>query len=211
MTCEKCEEEGQKVYYVGESGRTAFDRGAEHAQALRKVSPESPLVEHNLEVHPDSHSRFRMEIIAVTKTNLLRQAMESVKIQVYSEKYHVLNRRGEWNQNLPPKLTLDGQEDTTLRLPAKRKDKDEDRNPPQGQQGQPQGQNDTQTSQTSQPVQQGQGQDVNSAHKKTKIQPNQTQNKKPKKNKQTQSTKSTKAITKNNTNTHKYNKTNADT
>ena len=37
--------------YVGESARTAFDRGLEHFTALKNLSEESPLVEHSLAAH----------------------------------------------------------------------------------------------------------------------------------------------------------------
>ena len=58
MTCRTCLEKGAKVQYVGESARTAFDRGSEHFEALEKGKKESPLVEHNGEMHPAA-SRWR--------------------------------------------------------------------------------------------------------------------------------------------------------
>ena len=102
MTCQKCEEMGTKVHYVGESARTAFDRGSEHLSALNKRNPESPLVEHNNECHKEDHSMFKMEILAYPRSNLQRQAMEASKIMMMSASSKLLNRKGEWGQNLPP-------------------------------------------------------------------------------------------------------------
>ena len=106
MTCLKCKETGQKVHYVGESARCGYDRGAEHWRALQKGDPESPLVEHNLEKHREEPSNFSMEILAVILRNITSQTTESVKIQMMGGECELLNRRGEWCQNLPSKLTV---------------------------------------------------------------------------------------------------------
>ena len=108
MTCRKCEEAGDKVQYVGESARTAFDRGSEHLEALRKGNQESPLVEHNKEAHKGEPSMFKMEVVAYPRSNLQRQALEASMIQSKSAGTKLLNRRGEWGQNLPPQLTFEG-------------------------------------------------------------------------------------------------------
>ena len=108
MTCRKCEEAGDKVQYVGESARTAFDRGFEHLEALRKGNQESPLVEHNEEAHKGEPSMFKMEVVAYPRSNLQRQALEASMIQSKSAGAKLLNRRGEWGQNLPPPTDLGG-------------------------------------------------------------------------------------------------------
>ena len=111
MTCIMCKEDGRKVHYVGESARCGFDRGAEHWEALKKVDPESPLVEHNLEQHPEQHSTFSMEITEYISRNMTRQTTESVRIQMMGAGIELLNRRGEWGQNLPPKLSIQGEDE----------------------------------------------------------------------------------------------------
>ena len=92
--------------YVGESARTGYDRGAEHEEALRTLNPESPLVEHSLEHHANQPPRFQMKVLTFIKTNIMRQATEAAKIQGL-EGGNLLNRRGEWGHNLPPKLVLE--------------------------------------------------------------------------------------------------------
>ena len=110
MTCMKCKEDDRKVHYIGESARCGYDRGAEHWKALQRGDPESPLVEHNQKEHPNDPSTFSMEIVSYITRNMTRQATESVKIQLMSSTCDLLNRRGEWGQNLPPKLTIDGED-----------------------------------------------------------------------------------------------------
>ena len=81
--------------YIGETSMTPFDRSAEHWQALRTNSKNSPLVEHNEEVHPGQEPRFKMEVIGYPKSNLLRQQGEAEQIRRH-EKLNLLSRKGEW-------------------------------------------------------------------------------------------------------------------
>ena len=76
MTCMHCLEKGKKAQYIGETGRTPFDRGLEHLNTIRRGDEESPLVEHHQKTHPEVQPRFRMEVIDFPKTNLQRQVKE---------------------------------------------------------------------------------------------------------------------------------------
>ena len=112
MTCiEDGREEKLAGTYMGESARTAYDRGLEHCVAMETYNPENPLVEHCEDTHKGTDPNFRMEVLSYEKSNLLRQTREAAKIQMM-EGLNLLNRRGEWGQNLPPKLQLEGEEDT---------------------------------------------------------------------------------------------------
>ena len=102
MECHNHIEEGQqKAIYFGESGRTLFDRGAEHLTAHRLRNPESVLVEHEENCHEGNQVEWKMSAMGFPKGNLLRQAMEAQNIS-QAENCQVLNRKGEWGQNLPP-------------------------------------------------------------------------------------------------------------
>ena len=102
MTCLHCLETGRQSVYIGESARTAYDRGLEHLSAMKKMDEASPLVEHHLSEHPEAEEPcFSMEVISFPTSNLQRQAEEAEQI-VRHEKANLLNRRGEWGQNLPP-------------------------------------------------------------------------------------------------------------
>ena len=110
MTCMMCEKEGRHSYYIGESARTPYDRGHEHLSAIRRLQKESPLVEHFTEDHSGQTPDFEMKIIGTPTSNILRQTGEYQHMLKYSELGNLLNRRGEWGQNLPPKLVMEEEE-----------------------------------------------------------------------------------------------------
>ena len=93
------------VQYVGETGRTMYDRGLEHFKAHRARNPDSVLIEHEAEAHDGKQVNWAMEPLTWTKSNLVRQATEAYKIE-NSTGTTLINRRGEWRNNLPPRLTL---------------------------------------------------------------------------------------------------------
>ena len=102
--CNLCKEEDKIGVYFGESSRTGYDRGAEHAAALAKMDQNSPLVEHHLEIHEGRTPSFTMEVVQTFLRPLDRQVMEGVLIQSFKGDF-LMNRRGEWGQNLPPQFT----------------------------------------------------------------------------------------------------------
>ena len=51
-----------------------------------------------------------MKIIGTPTSNILRQTGEYQQMVKYSELGNLLNRRGEWGQNLPPKLIIEEDE-----------------------------------------------------------------------------------------------------
>ena len=106
ITCNTCKELGKEVKYHGESSKCGYDRGLEHLMALSNTNEDSPLVEHQLEQHPNVPHNFTMEIESFHSTPLSRQTQEASLIEEFSGD-QILNRRGEWGQNLPPKLAID--------------------------------------------------------------------------------------------------------
>ena len=82
--------------YIGETGRTIFDRGLEHLTAHRKRNPESTLVEHEVNAHQGEMVEWKMEPVQFIPRNLLRQATEDHFISNQSNNTLVLNRKGEW-------------------------------------------------------------------------------------------------------------------
>ena len=110
VTCQTCLKEGAKVYFIGESSRTLFDRGLEHLTAIRNQNMKSPMVEHAVEKH-QGELEFTIESLCFPKTSLQVQATEAMEIENHRAKFMVLNRRGEWGQNLPPRLTLEDAND----------------------------------------------------------------------------------------------------
>ena len=110
IQCSTCQETQKESIYIGESARTMFDGGLEHAKAIQNLDEESPMVEHFLLEHNSNQEpAFTMQAIGFRSTPLWRQAEEANEITKHSDK-HILNRRGEWGQNLPPKLSLEATE-----------------------------------------------------------------------------------------------------
>ena len=110
ISCLTCADQNQDVAYIGESSRTPFDRGGEWLDSINRRVPDSPLEEHASNQHPEQPRRFKMEILKFTGNPLVRQTTEAHLITKQSLKGIALNRKGEWGQNLAPKLILDGQE-----------------------------------------------------------------------------------------------------
>ena len=119
ITCMTCKGQGKSVVYVGETGRSLWDRGVEHFNAIRRYNKESPMVEHHTDAHPDAPREFQMESLGFPKSSLMRQASEAHEIGKASKTSELMNRRGEWGQNLPPRLTLETEEDVLK--PAKKR------------------------------------------------------------------------------------------
>ena len=65
------------------------------------------MVEHRNLEHQNSAVRFEMILREFPRTTLQRQAGEAHHIELNMSKAKVINRRGEWGQNLPPKLVLE--------------------------------------------------------------------------------------------------------
>ena len=105
IACKTCKNESVKSEYIGETSRTGYDRGQEHLKMLENRNPESPLVKHQVETHPDQEPEFEMRILNTHKTPLSRQVEEGMLISNF-EGGNLLNCRGEWGQNLPQSKKL---------------------------------------------------------------------------------------------------------
>ena len=70
--------------YIGETARSAFERGVEHQGALEKLQEDSHLLKHIANNHRGEdidNIKFGMRIYKQTRTALERQVTESVRIQ----------------------------------------------------------------------------------------------------------------------------------
>ena len=66
-----------------------------------------PIVDHYDQDHPGIEKRFEMKILKFVDKNLYRQAEEGHRIQNFKGD-KILNGRGDWGQNLPPRLEIEG-------------------------------------------------------------------------------------------------------
>ena len=92
---------------------------AEHARAIKNEYAESPMIEHALEDHPNKPRDFKMEVLSFPKTTLMRQATEAWEIRKHGRNSKVINRRGEWGQNLPPRLTVEDSDSQSTKRKAR--------------------------------------------------------------------------------------------
>ena len=106
IDCLICSQEGLRTQYVGESARTAFDRGAEHLGALKRMDQKHPMVEHHLEEHRGQQVSCRFKVIKYHDRPLQRQAHEGFLIANFKG-HKILNGRGDWGQNLPPRIMME--------------------------------------------------------------------------------------------------------
>ena len=105
FTCQICLGLGKKMEYVRESYRSSWDRAQEHLTALRNKDMESPLWEHHQESHPNMDHNFSMKLVAKCKKPLQTQTLEGLLVSQAKEGT-LMNRKGEWGQNLPSKFEV---------------------------------------------------------------------------------------------------------
>ena len=124
IVCPECKEQGRRTAYIGESARTAFDRGLQHLRAMEGGVDGHPLVDHYRVDHPD-HPQVEgeMKVLRCEERNVYRQATEGYYISNF-QGYKILNSRGDWGQNLPPIL------ETEVSLDKKRKERGGGADPP---------------------------------------------------------------------------------
>ena len=101
--------------YIGETARSAYERGIEHKNALEKLDEDSHMLKHIANYHENEEIediRFGMRVVKYTRSALERQVLESVRIQEEREKNYIMNSRSEYNRCTIPRLTAKmGEED----------------------------------------------------------------------------------------------------
>ena len=106
VICLNCKEGGEKTLYIGETARTGYDRGVEHLDSLKRGDEGNGLAKHKNE---SGHDKYSMEIIRSHRTPLYRQSHEGCLIADTDNEINLLNSRGDWGQNLPPKLVIESE------------------------------------------------------------------------------------------------------
>ena len=104
---EKLKKEVKLYKYIGETSRSAFERGWEHVNDMAKLSSKSHMLKHAIGVHPNkdmSEVQFGMRVLKYNTSSFERQIMESVVIQVERQEHFLLNSRTEFNRCSLPRL-----------------------------------------------------------------------------------------------------------
>ena len=109
FTCQICHKDGKKVYYFGETASANFERMEEHRRMIINRNEESPMIEHQNAEHPEEAPDFTAKILKCVQKPLERQCREGYLIGNPPDDITLMNRKGEWGQNLPPKFTYEAE------------------------------------------------------------------------------------------------------
>ena len=104
--CVPCKEVGQVKMYIGETSRSAHERGGEHEADYKKRLEDSHILKHQQANHngnPDATFQFR--VAATFQSALTRQITEAVMIRRLGEE-NTLNSKGMFNRCSLPRLTV---------------------------------------------------------------------------------------------------------
>jgi hypothetical protein len=109
---EKLEDRKRKAsrfLYIGETNRSAFERGKEHVNDIEGCKTSSHMLRHLLTEHEEEEEnwqsiRFGMRILKSTKSAFNRQIAESVIIQQKRKGNTILNAKAEYNRCALPRL-----------------------------------------------------------------------------------------------------------
>ena len=97
IVCLSCQMDGKSTEYEGETARNAYTRGVEHMNSLRLEDEENPLWKHCLVAHRGIKAEFKMLVVGVHRTPLVRQINEAVRI-IISRAECIMNSKSEWHQ-----------------------------------------------------------------------------------------------------------------
>ena len=93
--------------YIGETSRSAYERGWEHMNDMASLKSTSHMLKHVVSSHPEQDMEkveFGMKVLKYTQTSFERQIRESVIIQSERTKHNILNSRSEYNRCSLPRL-----------------------------------------------------------------------------------------------------------
>ena len=86
---------------MGETNRSAYERGVEHQADIKGCKTSSHMLRHLLAEHEEEEERwdqieFGMKVIKSTRTAFERQVLESVTIQK-ERRHNLMNNKSEYN------------------------------------------------------------------------------------------------------------------
>ena len=94
--------------YIGETCRSAYERGNEHLDDVKQLKPSSHILKHLVDKHERedfTNVDFRMEVLAFSRTAYERQILEACEIQM-NRHHHIMNSKSEFNRSAIPRLGL---------------------------------------------------------------------------------------------------------
>ena len=94
--------------YIGETSRSAFERGWEYVNDMATLNKRSHMLKHVIMNHPEDDMadvKFGMKVLKFCQTSFERQVLEAVTIQKERKTHHLLNSRTEYNRSSLPRLS----------------------------------------------------------------------------------------------------------
>ena len=106
--CLACLAKGKESIYYGETSRTGYERGQEHARDRDKEKEESHMFWHTMEEHEkeEGEVKFRMKVVKAHTSAMMRQIHEATLIKRYTGQKNILNSKLEYNRCILPELTV---------------------------------------------------------------------------------------------------------
>ena len=93
--------------YIGESSRSAYERGYEHLDKLASLNSQSHMLRHMVMRHEGEEFekvKWGMNVLSFKRTPFERQLEEAVLITRESDNHEILNSKSEYNQCTLPRL-----------------------------------------------------------------------------------------------------------
>ena len=120
MSKEKRKVKDYRVKYIGESWRSAYERGLEHQDDYRNLRVNSHMLKHAIEEHPEKkleEMKFGMRVKMQFKSALERQVTEAVDIhQALRKGYKILNSKSEYTRCSVPRLKVENNKELLEKL-----------------------------------------------------------------------------------------------
>ena len=102
------EQNGPLYLYIGETSRSAYERGQEHLKDFEFKRTKSHYLRHAVECHPTVQPeklKFKMKILSCHRSAFERQIREAVMIDIFSGP-NLMNSKIEYSRCALPKITL---------------------------------------------------------------------------------------------------------
>ena len=98
LSCDPCADSEIEATYHGESSKSAFERGTQHAKGLLKKAEDNPIWKHS-EIHHQGDNKiwFSMKVTGRFAKPMIRQENEAIRIRE-SNSVHEMNSRSEYHQ-----------------------------------------------------------------------------------------------------------------
>ena len=94
--------------YLGETSRSAFERGFEHKDGIRKLNKANHFLKHLVDKHREEDWEkvdMQMKVVKYHRSAFERQIYEAVLIQEYRH-HHILNSKSEYNRAALPRIGI---------------------------------------------------------------------------------------------------------